>query len=62
MNQPLHQTLKVKLTFTEPLLATCPGNRELVEEYIASKAPTAENAKEEIAATPESIEESQRPH
>ena len=46
----MHQTLKVKLTFTEPLLATCPGNRELVEKYIASKAPTIAAAQEELEA------------
>lgn len=31
--------MKVKLTFTEPLLGTLSGNKEVAEEFIASKHP-----------------------
>jgi hypothetical protein len=48
------ETLKVKLTFTEETLGTSPGNREAMEDYIASR--TADQAKrdEEIESIPES--------
>lgn len=42
------ETITLKLTFTEPLLGTASGNTEIHEEFIASKAPTATDAKEEI--------------
>jgi len=41
---------KAKLTFTEPLLGSSPGNPELLEDYISSKAPTLAAAKEELEA------------
>lgn len=49
---------KAKLQFTEPLLGSSPGNKELLEEFIASKAPTLAAAKEELEASqvPEEIE------
>lgn len=34
------KTLKVRLTFTEPLLGTWPANQNVAREYIASKART----------------------
>lgn len=33
------KTLKVRLTFTEPLLGTWPANQNVAREYIASKGP-----------------------
>lgn len=44
------KTLKVKLTFTEELLGTAPGNPEIYEEFIASKSPDASTLEEEVAA------------
>lgn len=46
------EKIKVRLTFTEPTLATSPGNKELLEEFIAKKAPNSEKAAEELAAAP----------
>ena len=42
--------MKVKITFTESVLGTCPNNEEIYAEYIASKAPDAMSREEEIAA------------
>jgi hypothetical protein len=42
--------LKIKLVFMEQMLGTLPGNPELYETYIASKAPEAEQTAEEVAA------------
>lgn len=47
-----HEILTVKMRFTEPLLALSSGNREIQEEFIASKAPTQTMSEEEIAAIP----------
>lgn len=47
------ESMNVVVTFEEPILGTLPGNKELVEKYIAARAPTPEAAKEEV----ESIEE-----
>ena len=44
------KTLKVKVTFTEPILGTASSNKEIHEEYIASKAPDAQSIEEEVAA------------
>ncbi len=44
------KTLKVKLTFTENVLGTLPGDKEVYETYIASKAPDAATISDEIAA------------
>lgn len=33
------KTIKVKLTFTEPLLGTWPADQNVAREYIASKGP-----------------------
>jgi len=47
---------KLRFTFTEPLLATCSGNKELHEEFIASKCPTTEGIAEELESLPEALE------
>jgi len=44
------KTLKVKVTFTEPILGTASSNKEIHEEFIASKAPDAPSIAEEVAA------------
>lgn len=42
--------LKVRITFTEPILGSASGNPEIHREFIASKAPDAEGREEEVAA------------
>lgn len=42
--------MKVRITFTEPVLGTQPNDPEIHSHYIASKAPDAETMEEEIAA------------
>ena len=42
--------IKVRLTFIEGILGTAPNNQEIYREFIASKAPDAVNAEDEIAA------------
>lgn len=44
------EKLSVKVTWTEPVLGTASGNPQLHEEHIASKAPTFDQQKEEVAA------------
>lgn len=44
------KTMKVRITFKEEVLGTTSGNEELFEDYIASKAPSAEKRDEEIEA------------
>nr|DAO45363.1 MAG TPA: hypothetical protein [Caudoviricetes sp.] len=41
---------KVRVTFTEELLGTASGNKDLHRDYIASKAPDAEKLEEEVEA------------
>lgn len=43
-------TLKVKVTFDEEVLGTASANKDIHEEYIASKAPDALKMSEEVAA------------
>lgn len=43
-------TLKVKLTFTESILGTLPGNEEIYRDFIASKAVNEATEEEEIEA------------
>lgn len=50
-------TLKAKLTFVEPVLGTASGNPQIQEEFKASKAPTIEKGKEEVAAVTPATEE-----
>ena len=42
--------MKVKITFLEPVLGTWPNNKNIAEEFIASKAPDASTIEEEIVA------------
>lgn len=42
--------IKCRITFTEELLGTASNNPELHSEFIASKAPDAKSAEEEIAS------------
>lgn len=42
--------MRVRLTFTEPVLGTASGNPDLHREYIASKAPDAAKIEDEVAA------------
>lgn len=44
------KTLKVKVTFEEEILGTASNNKEIHEEFIASKAPDAPSREEEVAA------------
>lgn len=50
MNMNDVKELKVRLTFTEDLLGSAPNNPKIHEEYIASKNPNPEKAKEEVEA------------
>lgn len=47
------ESLTVELTFTEPLLAVCPGNRDIYHDWKSPNAPSAALAAEEEAALPE---------
>ena len=42
--------LNVKLTFTESILGTLPGNEEIYRDFIASKAPNEATEEEEVEA------------
>lgn len=42
--------LKVRLTFTEPLLGTSPANDDVYRDFIGSKAPDAGTVEDEVAA------------
>jgi len=44
------KTIKVKITFTESILGTCPSNENVYREYIGSKAPDASTIEDEVAA------------
>lgn len=46
------KTMKVRLTFVEPVLGTSPANEDIYREFIASKAPVDEriNIEDEVAA------------
>lgn len=50
------KTMTVSVEFTTELLAMSSGNKEILEEFIAAKAPTVTDAQEEIASTPETVE------
>jgi uncharacterized protein (DUF2249 family) len=52
------KSMRVKLTFTKPLLGTSPGNDELYADFIAKKSADKEKAKQELASLPaEELEE-----
>ncbi len=42
--------IKVKLTFTEPVLGTSPANEDIYREFIGSKSPDAPSMEEEVEA------------
>lgn len=42
--------IKVKLTFTEPVLGTCSGDPDIYTTFIASKSPDANTLEDEVAA------------
>ena len=42
--------MKVRIEFTEPILGSASGNKELFSEFIAGKAPDAKSIEEEIEA------------
>lgn len=42
--------MKVRITFMEPVLGTWSANKEIAEEFIASKAPDASTIEDEIKA------------
>ena len=42
--------LKVKLTFIEPILGTCPADEEVYRTFIGSKAPDAATVDDEVEA------------
>ena len=44
------KNLKVKLTFTEPILGSTPGDPEIARTYIASKAENAAKIEDEVAS------------
>ena len=44
------KSIKVRLTFIEPLLGTWPANQNVAREYIASKSPDAATIEDEVAA------------
>ena len=42
--------IKVKLTFTEPILGTSPANDDVYRDFIGSKAPDAATVDDEVAS------------
>lgn len=44
------KTMKIRITFTEPILGTSPNNKDVYRDYIGSKAPDAETIEDEVAA------------
>lgn len=44
------EILKIKITFTEPVLGTWPANPQIAKDFIAAKAQDAATVEEEIAA------------
>ena len=44
------ETMRVKLTFTEPILGTSPKNEDIYRDFIGSKAPDAATIEDEVAA------------
>ena len=49
-NSMIYEKMFVELELLEPALGTSPNNKELLAEYIASRAPDAASREEEIAA------------
>ena len=44
------KTMKVKLTFVEPVLGTSPANEDIYRDFIGSKAPDAATVDDEVEA------------
>ena len=42
--------IKVKLTFIEPVLGTCPGDPDIYRTFVASNSPDAATMEDEVAA------------
>lgn len=42
--------IKVKITFTEPILGTSPANEDVYIDYVGSNAPDASSIEDEVAA------------
>ena len=58
-NIPMNR-MYIEILLTEKSLGTSPSNKELLTEYIASRAPDAKSREEEIAAIgPEEVEKKQ---
>ncbi len=52
--------MKIRITFTEPLLGTVSGNKELTEQFIASKNPDVTAQQSEVDAVPDIADELQK--
>ena len=50
MSSLFEKEIKVRVTFTEPVLGSEPNTEEIYREFVASKAPDALSMEEEIAA------------
>lgn len=48
MSYLIEKEMKVKITFTEPVLGSAPNTKEIYSEYIASNAPDAPSRQEEV--------------
>lgn len=44
------KTMKIRITFTEPILGTSPSNKDVYRDYIGSKAPDASTIEDEVEA------------
>lgn len=44
------KTMKIRITFTESILGTCPANEDIYRAYIGSKSPDAATIEDEVAA------------
>lgn len=42
--------MRVKLTFIEPILGTCPTNEDIYRDFIGSKSPDVQSVEDEVAA------------
>lgn len=42
--------MKIRITFTEPILGTSPANEDVYRDYIGSKAPDAATVDDEVSA------------
>lgn len=44
------KTMRIRITFTEPILGTSPSNKDVYRDYIGSKAPDASTIEDEVEA------------